>query len=67
MNEASWQDAYKDAVLETDSAKLPDRIAFARKAINNRLHQITQPLSKREFDDIEGALRTLTFLIKHAA
>jgi hypothetical protein len=67
MNEPSWQDAYKDAVMETDSAKLPERIAFARKAIHDRLQKTTEPLSKREFDDIEGALRTLTILIKQAA
>lgn len=67
MDELRWQDAYKDAVMETDSAKLPERIAFARRAIHDRLRQPTEPLSKREFDDMEGALRTLTFLVKHAA
>jgi hypothetical protein len=67
MNERSWQDAYKDAVMETDSAKLPERIAFARRAIHDRLRQTTEPPSRREFDDMEGALRTLSFLIKNAA
>jgi hypothetical protein len=67
MNERSWQDAYKDAVMETDSAKLPERIAFARRAIHDRLRQTTEPTSRREFDDMEGALRTLSFLIKNAA
>jgi hypothetical protein len=67
MNEPSWRDAYNNAMLETDSDKLPERIAFARKAIHDRLHKTTEPLSKREFEDMEGALRTLSFLVKHAA
>ena len=67
MDELRWQDAYREAVMETDSAKLPGRIAFARTAIHDRLLHPTDPLSKREFDDMEGALRTLTFLVRHAA
>jgi hypothetical protein len=67
MTELSWKNAYKDAVMETDAAELPPRIEAARKAIHERLRQHIDPLSKREFDDMEGALRTLNLLLKHTA
>jgi hypothetical protein len=67
MNQLSWKNAYKDAVLETDDALIPLRIEAARKAIHARLRQRLDPLSKREFDDMEGALRTLSFLVRQAA
>ena len=67
MNKLGWKDTYKDAVLETDAAKLPLRIEAARRAIHDRLRQHVDPLSKREFDDMAGALRTLSFLVKQAA
>jgi len=67
MINASWQEAYKNAIMEMDSARLPERIEIARMAIHERLSRAGEPLSKREFDDLEGALRTLTYLTKHAA
>ena len=67
MAELSWKNAYKDAVMETDTSEMPLRIEMARKAIHDRLRQNIDPLSKREFDDMEGALRTLDLLVKHAA
>lgn len=67
MTELSWKNAYKDAVMEADSVELPLRIEAARRAINDRLREHINPLSKREFDDMEGALRTLDLLLKHAA
>ena len=67
MTEPIWKNAYKDAVLETNAVELPLRIEAARKAIHDRLRQHIDPLSKREFDDMEGALRTLNLLLKDAA
>lgn len=67
MDELNWKDAYKNAVLESDDSALPFRIEVARRAIHNRLREHIDPLSKREFDDMEGALRTLDLLLKHAA
>ena len=67
MINANWQEAYKDAIMEMDSARLPERIELARIAIHERLSRAAEPLSKREFDDLEGALRTLAYLTRHAA
>jgi len=67
MININWQDAYKEAVMEMDAARLPERIEMARMAIHERLSRGAEPLSKREFDDLEGALRTLAYLTKHAA
>jgi hypothetical protein len=67
MINISWREAYKNAVMEMDSAKLPERIEMARVAIHERLNKNSEPLSKRELDDLEGALRTLTYLTKQAA
>jgi len=67
MTQATWQDAYKDALMEVDPVKLPERIEAARKAIRERLSESQEALTKREFEDIDGALRTLRFLMKEAA
>jgi len=67
MMNANWQEAYKDAIMEMDAARLPERIEMARMAIHERLRRAGEPLSKREFDDLEGALRTLAYLTRHAA
>jgi hypothetical protein len=63
----TWRDAYKDALLETDPEKVLRRIEVAQAAIRRRLLEQEQPLTKREFEDIDGALRTLRFLTKEAA
>jgi hypothetical protein len=67
MTQMAWREAYKDALMEVDPAKLSERVEAAHKAIHERLNEEGQPLSKREFDDIDGALRTLRFLLKEAA
>jgi len=63
----SWQDAYREAILEVDPAKIAHRIEVAKAAIRKRLDQQAEPLTKSEFEDIDGALRTLRFLTKEAA
>jgi hypothetical protein len=63
----TWRDAYKDALLETDPQKVLRRIEVAQAAIRRRLSEQEVPLTKREFEDIDGALRTLRFLTKEAA
>ncbi|HKR84046.1 MAG TPA: hypothetical protein VN708_00065 [Terriglobales bacterium] len=63
----TWRDAYKDALLETDPHKVLRRIEVAQAAIRRRLSEQEEPLTKREFEDIDGALRTLRFLTKEAA
>jgi len=63
----SWRDAYRKAILEVDPAKIRHRIEVAKAAIRKRLDQQEEPLTKSEFEDIDGALRTLRFLTKEAA
>jgi hypothetical protein len=67
MAESDWQELYKAALLELDPTLLPKRIDAARRAMHNRLTNEGESLSKREFEDIQAALRILTFLLKHAA
>jgi hypothetical protein len=67
MTEPLWRNAYKEALLEVDPMKLPQRVEAAHRAIRNRLAENREPLSKREFDDIDGALRILHYLTSHAA
>ena len=38
----AWQLQYKEALLELDHAKLPERIAGARKAIIGRMNDLAQ-------------------------
>jgi hypothetical protein len=64
MSEVDWQNAYKVALLECDPAMLQDRIDAARNAIRQRLTVHREALSKREFDDMENALRILRFLVR---
>jgi len=58
---------YKEALMEVDPIKLPKRIEIARQAIRDRIAESREPLSKREFDDIDGALRILRFLTREVA
>lgn len=67
MADTAWQDVYKEALLEVDPIKLPQRVEAAHRAIRKRLTENDEPLSKREFDDIDGALRILQFLTREAA
>ena len=67
MTDTPWRDVYKEALLELDPIKLPERVEAAQQAIRKRLAENREPLSRREFDDIDGALRILRFLTSHAA
>ena len=42
---AHWEQLYQATVLETDPAKLPQRIADARAAIERRLAQRLSPVA----------------------
>jgi hypothetical protein len=53
--------------MEVDPLKLPERIEAARKAINQRITGNRQPLTKREFEDIDSALQILRLLMKEVA
>ena len=66
MSEA-WRTAYKNALLETDPRMVLQRIEIAQAAIRTRLSEQEEPITKREFEDIDGALRTLRFLTKETA
>jgi len=35
-----WERIYLDAILETDNAKLPERIAVAESTLNRRIEQL---------------------------
>ena len=67
MPHIAWRDVYKEALMEVDPIKLPKRIEIARQAIRDRIAESREPLSKREFDDIDGALRILRFLTREVA
>ena len=67
MPHVTWQNVYKDALMEVDPLKLPERIEAARKAINQRITGNRQPLTKRDFEDIDSALQILRLLMKEVA
>lgn len=60
-----WEDLYAAAVLETDPAKMNDRIAHAQDALRRRWHDLraTPSADDRELRKIEDAMRTL-FMIR---
>src|SRR5436190_6274407 len=62
-----WRNVYREALLEENPIMVPRRVDAASKAIQDRLAENCQPLSKREFDDIDGALKILRFLTKQTA
>ena len=66
MAHLNWREAYENAVMEMDPAKLHERIEIARKAIHERLAK-NEPMEKRESEDLVGALQTLRMLVKQAA
>ena len=67
MTEARWKELYKNAVLERDPVKRSQQIETAHQAIHERITRPDEPLSKREFDDIESALKILRLLSREAA
>ena len=67
MPHIAWRNVYKDALMEVDPLKLPERIEAAREAIHQRITENRQPLTKREFEDIDSALQILRLLMKEVA
>jgi len=67
MTDNPWRNVYREALLEENPIMVPRRVDAASKAIQDRLAEDRQPLSKREFDDIDGAIRILRFLTRQAA
>jgi hypothetical protein len=65
MNEPKlWEELYAAAVLETDAAKIADRIDEAQHALRERwqtLHQ-TPHAHDRERRRLEDAMRTLNLI-----
>jgi len=67
MTRSEWQDLYKAALLELDPVLLPKRIEAARNAIHSRLREEHASINKTELEEIESALRMLSYLFKQAA
>jgi hypothetical protein len=60
---AGWKQQYQSAVFETDSTKLPERIAVAHAAIRDRMRALpSNPCDERLI--LEYALRVLKILEK---
>jgi hypothetical protein len=56
-----WVCAYKDAALEVDGLRMPERVAFARQVIAGRLQDIESDSDHNaERRQIETALAALT-------
>ena len=59
----AWQKFYEEAALQTDFEKLPDCIAKAEQAIQQRLAESPPPLTdSAEFEAIGKALAALAVL-----
>ena len=63
-SERAWRELYIAALLETDAAKLPDRIAEAQKALLSRARELFQNNGgnieeEHAMDDAMYALRML--------
>jgi hypothetical protein len=61
-----WEEAYAAAVLETDPAKLADRIDQAQGALRERWHTLHQTprAHDRERRRVEDAMRTLNLILE---
>jgi hypothetical protein len=59
---AEWQEAYQDALRETDQQKLMTKISAAETALFSRLQQMHQPIHKDEVIAIYDAVRSLQIL-----
>jgi hypothetical protein len=58
-----WRENYHLAALETDRAKMHERITLARKSIEERLLQLSHGTEQdEEREGINGALRALRVL-----
>jgi hypothetical protein len=54
FSEAHWRKLYEAAVLELDTAKLPDRIEEAKKEIETRLAELTSSAQNSEWEPLIG-------------
>jgi hypothetical protein len=62
----NWVELYRAALIETDQAKLRDRIESAQKVLHQRAHELTGNGngSAEEIRAIEDALRALRSLLE---
>jgi hypothetical protein len=67
ISESSLRKLYEAAVLETDIAKLPDRIEEAKKAIRTRLAELTSSDQSSEWQPLIEAMNVLEDLIRMQA
>jgi hypothetical protein len=60
----SWEELYVAAVLETDPAKMEDRINLAQDALRERWYTLRQvPIARHlERQRVEDAIRTLNMI-----
>lgn len=58
----TWQELYKNAVLELDTEKIPRQIAKARDAIRERAKELRSGSSLGESHELTDALRSLDLL-----
>jgi hypothetical protein len=63
-SETNWVEFYRAALLETDQAKLRDRIVAAQKALRERVGELKEDANgsaqeRRALDDALRALRSL--------
>jgi predicted ATPase with chaperone activity len=62
-----WEEVYKEALLEVDSQKVPQRVAAAREAIAGRLRDLEHDSDHHaERSKIEKVLKLLDILASDA-
>ena len=67
MSDYTWSEPYRDAALETDPHKRPEKIAEAERAIKQRLAVVSPPeMRRKEWDAIAQSLAALTVLKNEA-
>ena len=59
---AEWQEAYQDALRETDRKKLMTKISAAEVALFSRLQRVHEPICKDEVIAIYDAVHALRIL-----
>jgi uncharacterized protein YqeY len=59
---AEWQEAYQDALRETDQEKLMTKISAAEAVLFSRLQKMHQPIRKDEVIAIYDAVHSLRIL-----
>lgn len=64
---ADWKQHYQTALLETDPAKLPRRIADAHTAIKSRIKELSSYPPCEEYSALMYALRFLGILEKEVS